>query len=227
MHYMKPVIIYCYDAYCGWCYGFSPVIRKIADEYKDQFQFEVFSGGMILPEEPKHISVTASYINEAYKKVEELAGVKFGEDYLWHIKNPSESDWYPDSLKPAIALCIFKEYYPERQVLFAYELQQALHAEGRDLCDNEAYRHLLIKYNIPENSFYEKLKDPKYEQDARYEFAIVKQLKVTGFPTMFLQTSETKFYLLSRGYSDYDTMKKTIESVLKELNDASENKTGI
>ena len=32
---MQPVIYYCYDAYCGWCYGFSPVIKKIADEYKD------------------------------------------------------------------------------------------------------------------------------------------------------------------------------------------------
>ena len=51
----KPLLIYCYDAYCGWCYGFSPVISAIADAYKDKLEVEVLSGGMILPEKPVHI----------------------------------------------------------------------------------------------------------------------------------------------------------------------------
>ena len=34
---MDPVVFYCYDAYCGWCYGFSPVIRRIAEEYEGKF----------------------------------------------------------------------------------------------------------------------------------------------------------------------------------------------
>lgn len=220
---MKPTIIYCYDAYCGWCYGFSPVIKRISEEYAQQFNFDTFSGGMILPEEPRHISVTAGYIKDAYKQVEERTGIKFGEDYLWHIFHPDQSDWYPDSLKPAIALCVFKEYYPERSIEFAHDLQYALHYEGRDLCDDEAYRHLLIKYHIPEEAFYEKLHDAAFEEQARYEFAIVKQLHVSGFPTIFLQVSDSKFYLLSRGYSSYETMKSTIESVLTELSKEKQN----
>jgi putative protein-disulfide isomerase len=47
-----PTIIYCYDAYCGWCYGFSPVIKKISEEYRHQIHFETLSGGMI-PRESK------------------------------------------------------------------------------------------------------------------------------------------------------------------------------
>lgn len=214
---MKPKIIYCYDAYCGWCYGFSPVIRRVFENYKDQFDFEVLSGGMILPETPKHISLTADYIRSAYKEVEERTGVKFGEYYLWHINNPDDSDWFPDSLKPAIALCVFKDYYHKLAVLFAADLQYALHFEGRDLCDDEAYRHLLEKYKIPEDEFYKKLHDPEYEQQARYEFSLVKQLHVSGFPTMFVQISETRFYLLSRGYSDYDSIDKIFQSVLEEV----------
>ncbi|WP_315819016.1 hypothetical protein [Paraflavitalea speifideaquila] len=45
-------IYYCYDAYCGWCYGFSPVIKRIAEEYKDRVSFEVLSGGMIISDAP-------------------------------------------------------------------------------------------------------------------------------------------------------------------------------
>ena len=211
------VLIYCYDAYCGWCYGFSPVIKKIAEAFKDRLQIDVLSGGMILPENPVHIKVSASYIANAYKNVEELTGIKFGKDYLWHIMNPEESDWYPNSEKPAIAMCIFKEYYPERAVEFAADLQCALHYEGRDLTDDEAYLHLLEKYSIQTEIFYEKLNSEVYKEMAYYEFSLMKQLQVTGFPCVFIQTEDLKFTMLARGYTDYETLQQRIENVLAEV----------
>lgn len=213
----KPLLIYCYDAYCGWCYGFSPVISAIADAYKDKLEVEVLSGGMILPEKPVHIQVSAGYILNAYQQVEELTGIKFGEDYLWHIRNPEESDWYPNSEKPAIALCIFKEYYPERAVEFASDLQYSLHYEGRDLTDNEAYRHLLEKYSIQPEVFYEKLASEAYRDMAYYEFSLVKQLHVNGYPTVFIQTGETKFHMVARGYTAYEALCSRLDIILNEM----------
>ncbi|MEO6837045.1 MAG: DsbA family protein [Ginsengibacter sp.] len=213
---MKKKLIYCYDAYCGWCYGFSEVIKKIYSEYRNVLEFEVLSGGMILPEEPVAIGATAKYIEESYKEVEEITGIKFGEDYLWHIKHPYASDWFPNSEKPAIALCVFKDYYPEQQISFATDLEYALHFEGRDLTDDEAYRLLLEKYNIPEEEFYEKLQDEEYKEGAYYEFDLCRQLKVTGFPVVFIQLSETKFHKLSEGYTDFETLEERIRKVLEE-----------
>ncbi len=210
----KPVLIYCYDAYCGWCYGFSPVIKKIAEAYAEQLDSDVLSGGMILPEKPVHISATAGYIAKAYKSVEETTGIRFGTDYLWHINNPDDSDWYPNSEKPAIALCIFKEFYPNRAVEFAADLQHALHFEGRDLTDDEAYVHLLEKYSIQQEIFYEKLADETYKEMAYYEFSLMKQLQVTGYPCVFIQTGELKFTMVARGYTDYETLKERIDNVL-------------
>ncbi len=191
-------------------------MRKINSEYKNSLEIEVLSGGMIVPDEPIPISATAAYIKKSYKSVEELTGVKFGEDYLWHINHPEQSDWYPDSTKPAIAMCIFKEIFPAGQVGFAADLQYALHYEGRDLTDNEAYRHLLEKYNIPPGEFYEKLEDELYKEKAEYEFALYKQLQVTGYPAVFLQTSDTKFFLLARGYTDFDIVNERIEKCIFE-----------
>jgi putative protein-disulfide isomerase len=213
---MNTTLIYCYDAYCGWCYGFSEVMKKINSAYKNRLQFEVLSGGMILPEEPLPIAVTAKYILEAYKRVEELTGIKFGEDYLWHIQHPDQSDWFPNSEKPAIALCIFKEYFPDLQVSFASDMQYALHFEGRDLTDNESYRLLLGKYNIPAEEFYEKLDEEEYKEEAYYEFALCKQLNVAGFPAVFLQLSETKFYQVVQGYTSFESIDERIKNVLKE-----------
>jgi putative protein-disulfide isomerase len=214
---MRPTLYYCYDAYCGWCYGFSPVIKQLATAYSGQIAFDVLSGGMIFTEQPQHIGAMAGYIGEAYKQVEKTTGITFGESWLWHIQHPQESDWFPESTKPAVALCIFKEYHPGNAVAMAADLQYALHYEGRDLTDDEAYRHLLHQYNIPEDDFYAKLHSEEYREKAYYEFALVKQLQVKGFPCVLLQVTDSKFYLLTNGYTDYETLKARIEKVLAEV----------
>jgi len=214
---MKPVIYYCYDAYCGWCYGFSPVITSLRDNYRGRIDFETLSGGMIPRESARHIGQIAAYVKDAYKIVEDTTGVTFGDDYLWHIRNPELSDWFPHSEKAAIALTIFKEYMPEKSVECAAELQKALHLEGRDLTDDEAYRHLLEAWGIPDDEFYTKLKDEKYLDKARYEIELVRQLRVTGFPAVLMQTGDLKFYLVSKGYTDLDTIIHRVENILKEV----------
>ena len=214
---MSLTLYYCYDAYCGWCYGFSPVIKKLWEEYKDLIFFETLSGNMIPVEYAQPIARMATYIQSAYKVVEERTGIRFGEDYLWHIKNPDKSDWLPHSEKAAIAMVVFKDYHPDKTVAFAADLQLSLHVEGRDLTDDEAYRHLLDKYEIPHDEFYKALHDESNKEKAYYEFALVKQLQVTGFPACLLQVSTDKFYLLSRGYTDYDTIKSRLENILAEI----------
>lgn len=214
---IQPTVYYCYDPYCGWCFGFSPVIKRFYEKNKDRFAFDVLSGGMIMPEEPVHFAPMAKYIQGAYKRVEEFTGVKFGEDFLWHVFHPEETDWYPDSVKAAIALCIFKEYYPEDAISFTTDLQYALNFEGRDLTDDESYRHLVQKYKIPEDDFYEKLKSEEYREQAYYDIALVKQLKITGFPCVLLQVTDSKFYLLAQGYTDYDTLHSRVEKIMTEI----------
>ena len=214
---MKPILIYCYDAYCGWCYGFSPIMKKIAATFKGQLDIEVLSGGMMIGDNKMPIEKIGLYIQSAYKRVEQLTGIQFGEDFLWHTANPDKSDWVMNSEKPAIALCIFKEYYPEQQLNFASDLQYALNYEGRDLDDDESYRHLAEKYNIPEEEFYGKLKSDNYKERAYYEFALCKQLGADSFPQVLIQLNENKFYLLAKGFTAYKDVKERMEKILAEV----------
>jgi putative protein-disulfide isomerase len=215
---MKPIIIYCYDAWCGWCYGFSPVIKSLHEKYKNQFDFETLSGGMIPVESTQHIGKIAGYIKDAYKTVEGMTGIRFGDDFLWHINNPDLSDWYPNSEMAAIAMSILKDINPARSIEFAADLQFALYSEGRDLTDPEAYRHLIEKYEFDPKVFYENLKSDEYKEKAYYDFSLIKQLNVTGFPTLFIQTDESKLYMISRGYSDEKSIEKRIQDIMLENN---------
>src|SRR5690606_4818327 len=118
--------------------------------------------------------------------------------------------------KPAIALCVIKNEFPPLAVSFASALQYALYFEGRDLCDDEAYRHLLDDYPIPAELFYKKLHSEEYREKAHYEFALCKQLEVSGFPAVLLQITEKKLYVLANGYTDYVNLRARLENVLKE-----------
>ena len=73
------------------------------------------------------------------------------------------------------------------------------------------------KYQLEADDFYSKLNSEVYKEKARYEFALCQQLQVTGFPAVLIQTDQTKFYLLARGYTDYDDLQARIENVLKEI----------
>ena len=215
---MKPKIIYCYDAYCGWCYGFSPVIKELWLKHREQFDFETISGGMIPVEATKHIGAIAEYIQGAYQTVEQMTGVTFGKDYLWHIFNPDESDWYPNSEMAAVAMAIFRELYPDQTIAFASDLQYALYEEGRDLTDKEAYRHLLEKYSIDADVFYQKLASEAYKEKAYYDFSLIKQLRVNGFPTVFLQLDDSKLYMIARGFSTLEDVEQRINKIMAENN---------
>ena len=129
--------------------------------------------------------------------------------------NPDETDWFPHSEKPSIALCIFKEILPHLSVAFSSDLQKALNFEGRDLTDDEAYRHLLDKYDINQDEFFKKLHSEEYKEKAHYEFALMKQLQVDGYPAVFIQTDDSKFYLIAKGYTDYEPLKMRVEQVLQ------------
>ncbi len=212
----RPTIYYCYDAYCGWCYAFSKHMKQFYNAHKHMYFFEVLSGNMIPKENKHHISKTASYLQEATTVVTQHTGASFGKDYLWHIENPNLSDWIIDSELPAICLTVSKTFYPERAVEFAHDIQYSLFEEGRDLCDKEAYRHLLDNYNIDADVFYDNIEKATYIKQAQDEFALVKQLGVQGFPNVFLQITNQKLYHIANGYMNYDDLETRLLEVIQK-----------
>lgn len=207
-------IIYVYDALCGWCYGFSGVMSKIYENYKNDFKFEVVSGGMILGDREGPIADSAELIKDHLPRIEEMTGVTFGAGFLNSL---TEGTQVQSSEKPAIALAVFKSFFPQKAVLFAADLQRIKFSEGADLSLDESYLPLLDKYGISHSSFLQELNSEAYKQAAYYEFALARQLQVSGYPAAFIKSGDRNFHMIAKGYADYETMELRIKNVLKEL----------
>ncbi len=210
----KLTIIYIYDPLCGWCYGFSGVMKSLYEKHQQEFDFEVISGGMILGDRKGSITGISDLIRSHYPHLVETTGAKFGEPFL---KALSEGGIYMSSEKPCIALSVFKSYRPQEAVLFVRDLQKLLYQEGKDLTLDETYPSLAKAYKIDPQEFMEKLNTEEYKQAAYYDFALARQLQVTGFPAAFIRTGEHHFYKITKGYADLETMELRISNVWKEV----------
>jgi putative protein-disulfide isomerase len=203
----KPKFIYVYDPMCGWCYGFSTVIKEVESEYKHKFNLEIISGGMIVGEREGPIGDFADYILSAYKRVESTTGIKFGEPYLELLK---KKEYFTSSVKPSIALSYIKTINPEIAISFAHDMQRLFYFDGKLLHIKESYLPLIEKYQLDKESFYNALDSEEFKLKAFIDFSTSKQLGVTGFPSVLI-LKDGKYQVVCSGYTSKKDLVKALE----------------
>ncbi len=206
----KPTLIYIYDAYCGWCYGFSPVMNRFHQENKEKFSFLVLSGGLITGERIGPMDkATAAYIRKAVPQLEAYTGVKVSKAYLEALDNPNRKN---DSNIPARALLAFRKYKPEQSVAFASWLQNQLFNEVRDLSEESVYRDAAKHFALPEEEFIQAMNGAQAAVDA--EFDMVQSWGVRGFPAVILDRGDT-LIALSNGYAPYEELEQSLQRAME------------
>lgn len=209
---MKPDIefIYVFDALCGWCFGFSPVVRRLHEKYNREVTFTVVSGGLALGDRVQPVSSMASYILDAIPLVERTTGVQFGEPYKQLLRAGTTIS---NSEPPAVALSIIKDKLPERAVAFARALQQAHFVEGKSLSADTTYEALAYEFDLQPAQFVDQLKSLAYTQKAHDDFTYAHRLGINGFPATLFRIGE-KYWLLSRGYQEYDYLDRALTELI-------------
>lgn len=196
-------IVYLYDALCGWCYGFSPVINKFQEKYKDNLSFEVISGGMITGNRIGPIGEVASYISWAYKDVEKVTGVKFGDEFLNKILKNGKAIF--TSIPSSIALSVFKDLDTSNSIQFVSELQKAIYFNGIEPENLKAYGQIAAKFGIDAEAFVIKMKDLTYKKQAEEDFKKTTAFGVTGFPSVFVEIDGI-YLKIASGYVNFSVL---------------------
>lgn len=191
------------------------MILAIQEKYEQIFDFEVLSGGMVVGDRIGPIKDAAPpNILEIYERIESFTGTKFGEEYLAKV---AEGDSLRNSEIPAAALAVFKSHQPKQAIAFAHNLQEKLFVDALEIDDQQLYESLATEFGLNGPKFYEQMQLPEVMESARYEFALAKQLQVTGYPQLLVQTDETHFYLIAKGYTRFEELNARVEKVLVEL----------
>jgi len=198
-------IIYVYDALCGWCYGFAPVMQEFQENHKDELEFELVSGGMITGQRIGPIGEVAPYISWAYKDVEKATGVVFGEQFL--NETLKKGTTILNSIPLGIALSVFKTLKPKESLKFASRLQKAVYFDGIAPENIEVYSKLAAEFGLDGQDFIKKMSEQKFIDLANLDFEKSEKLGVNGFPTVFLEYKGS-LQVLARGYAPFQTLEK-------------------
>jgi putative protein-disulfide isomerase len=207
----KRRIIYLYDALCGWCYGFSPVVKRLEEAHGAQIPFEVISGGMVRGSQVQPIAEKARYILGAFGRVEALSGVKFGEAFFRDLLEVGT--YVSDSLPPAAALAALRALQPGKSVAFAHDIQRAFYYEGKDLGEAATYINIAERHGIPAEDFAARWQGEESLRQAEEDFATAAAWGVQGFPTLVYDDGAS-LYLLAQGYRDFAPLDQMLAQIL-------------
>lgn len=222
----KNKIIYVFDAYCSWCYGMDPVMERIAHKYSDTMDFEVLSGGMV-PEDTTVTDIARKFQNprESFNRVTAMTGESISDSFIEMMEFPDNSDYIFNSTYPARAMSTLKHFAPHREIKQARDLQQLVYKDVKDLTKTESYKSVAENYGIDWEAFVHRFESDESLEKAKYEFHLARQLKVNSYPAVLMQTGDQYFYLIARGYTEFDTLDHRIQDIL--LTKSKENGTSL
>lgn len=207
-----PELLYISDPLCGWCYGMSPVIQQVQQEFAGRLEVSVLCGGMVTGEQIGPIGEDWVRMESSLGQIEQVAGVQFGAGFR---ALGAAGTYVQDSEPPCRAIHAFRQLRQEDTARFAHEVQQAYFRDGADLNDPATYGPLVAAYGLDAADFQRQLTQREIVRGTILEFAAVGKIGVHGFPTSILRVG-SQGYVLARGFQPYGAFVAGLRQALAE-----------
>lgn len=179
-------LVYVFDAYCGWSYGFADTLAHVVKGHPD-LPVEVVSGGLFTGSRQVPIR-EFSYVGGANAKISELTGARFGEGYARLI---ADGSFVMDSEAAAAGVAALREKAPERALELAVALQRAFYLDGRSLSDPDTYRQVAAEHGLDVEAVAAAFTSPAARSAAQADFRRARRLGVEAYPTLLVAEGDS------------------------------------
>lgn len=201
-------LIYVWDAYCGWCYGFSKSLQAFHENHPE-LPITVLPGGLFVGQNKRPIA-SFQHISGANKRINQLTGVEFGAPYQALLE---EGTFTMDSEAAAKGFSALHYFAPERAYDLASSMQHAFYFEGKNLSDPATYRGIASAHHIDPEAVLARFEDKASTEDAYASFAKVQQLGTQSYPTLLLQKGDELFEL-GGGVMTPEKLEERLKSII-------------
>ncbi|MDR6762074.1 putative protein-disulfide isomerase [Flavobacterium sp. 2755] len=201
-------MIYFTDAMCSWCYGFSPVIKKLKENYPD-IDLEIISGGFSPGSKQPVTDEYKEFLEKHWRNV----NLRSGQYFDHSMKFVSDTFRY-DTEPSSRALTVIDNLIPEKDFEFLNLMQKSFYVEGKDITNENVLAELAEEIGIKSNIFLDNFNSEEMKLKTLKGFQCSRKLGVEGFPTLLsLENGVAK--IISHGYQDYDNLKTAVDNWLK------------
>ncbi|MDA2806882.1 DsbA family protein [Nocardiopsis suaedae] len=172
-------LVYVFDAYCGWSYGFAPTLAEVVRRHRD-LEVDVVSGGLFTG--ARRVPIREfGYVQGANAKITELTGAAFGAGYARLI---ADGSFVMDSEAAARGVAALRRIAPDRAVELAAALQHAFYVDGLSLSDPATYRTVAEANGLDPDTVADAFSAPESAAEAEADFSRSAALGVDAYPTL-------------------------------------------
>ena len=212
---------YVTDPMCSWCWGFSPVIESIRDEYKDRADFSIVVGGLRVGTKDTMTDSVRDTVVHHWKEVNKQTGQPFNFDF-------DVPEGFVYDTEPACrAVVTVREL--DDTLVFGYlrEVHRAFYLKNRNVVDTEILADIAVDTGIPRSDFLTRFEAADTRQKTLDDFAQALEWGIRGFPSVVLRERD-RLRLLTVGYQGLESLRPLVDRWLETLEhtvDANESPT--
>lgn len=207
--------IYIADVYCPWCYGFGPIMKRIADEHP-QFPMRVI-GGNLMSRDTNLQEYTANdpELYNFWLEVEETTGRSLA-GALNALRNDEPIRMYSPGAD--LILMALKKMAPGQELEQMLMVEDMFYGMGLDLFTRSSIDMISSRWNVPAQLLMDACNTPANEQATEIALEAAAELmgEITAYPSVLLVRGE-KVDAVSRGYVHYETVAKRMEDAMADL----------
>ena len=200
-------LVYVFDAYCGWSYGFASTLSELVRRHPD-LEVDVVSGGLFTGSRQVPIR-EFGYIGDANAKITALTGAEFGPGFERLI---ADGSFVMDSEAAARGVAALRQAAPDRIVELATALQHAFYVDGLSLSEPATYRAVAEAAGLDPDAVVDAFDGPGAAAAARADFAQAAGFDVHSFPTL-LAVDGDHVTALAVGHATVDEIEAHLHAV--------------
>jgi putative protein-disulfide isomerase len=203
-----PILWYFADPMCSWCWGFSPVIETLRDEYRESLKIALVLGGLRPGETAPLTAAGREDILHHWHQVHARTGQPFRfenalpEGFVYDTEPASRAVVTLGGIDPALIFPLFRA------------IQSAFYAAGRDVTQPGVLADLAAGLGVDAAAFLQAFDSDAARARTQAHFRQARQAGVRGFPALILQ-QDARLQTVSSGCQPLETVRDAIDRYLR------------
>ena len=201
----RPILWYFADPMCSWCWGFSPVIEALRDEYRERMKIALVLGGLRHETAPMTASQREEILHH-WRAVHARTGQPFRfegalpDGFVYDTEPACRAVATVGGIEPAATFPMFKA------------IQAAFYAGGRDVTRPAVLAELAAALGVGP-AFSRAFDSDEARARTQAHFRQTRQAGVRGFPELVLQR-DAQLTPVSHGCQPLEAVRAAIEAGL-------------